>query len=729
VNTVVGFIGPEYLEDGPQITRAGLEDHFMGKLLGLPMGCDACFTYHASMGQDELESLKVLLGAAGCTYLMSLPVGDDIMLNYQSTSFHDIPSRAQAARQAPDARVRRVAGRGRHHDRARQPHARPELRGRPRAEVGTGPRAPRVTVCQCGGGKQGPAWRRRGAGVALVISAALAGACLEPGHVTCSDGALCPAGWTCLATGCVSPAQIAACDGLGDGDACTFAGVEGACRDGGCFDARCGDGQLGADEVCDDGNRIDGDGCSADCASDETCGNAVRDQAEACDLGADNSADPDAACRPDCTRPGCGDGVVDPSGGEACDDGAANDLAPDAACRPNCQPRRCSDGVTDPAAGEACDDGNLVPGDGCSFDCVSDETCGNGATDYLEGELCDDGNARPHDGCDRSCQPERATWSQVGVTPGARGYAATAFDLARGQLVMFGGRSAAGLLADTWVHADLDWRLVPTPNGAPPARQGAAAAFDSDRGVVVLFGGVADSGLLADTWEFDGAGWREVAVPAAHRRASSPRWPTTRSSDARCCTAAATRAGLLNDTWLFDGETWTDAAPFIGAGTRSHHGMAFRRGPGQGRGVGRLLRRGGHLDPGALPLSLRRQRLGDDERGRHAAFARLPGDGLRRTSRRTPHLRRRELANGDHACGRLGVQRHDLDPGDRVGPPGRRRGDGVRPDPRAQRHLRRAPNRRRHVGGHVRAWRRGPAGGLVRRHRAAAALPDERRVR
>ncbi len=92
VNTVVGFIGPEYLEDGAQITRAGLEDHFMGKLLGLPMGCDACFTYHARMSQDELESLKVLLAAAGCTYLMSLPVGDDIMLNYQSTSFHDIPS-------------------------------------------------------------------------------------------------------------------------------------------------------------------------------------------------------------------------------------------------------------------------------------------------------------------------------------------------------------------------------------------------------------------------------------------------------------------------------------------------------------------------------------------------------------------------------------------------------------------------------------------------------------
>jgi ethanolamine ammonia-lyase large subunit len=104
VNTVVGFIGPEYLEDGPQISRAALEDHFMGKLLGLPMGCDACFTYHARMTQDELESLKVLLGAAGCAYLMALPVGDDIMLNYQSTSYHDIPTlrRLLAKRPTPE---------------------------------------------------------------------------------------------------------------------------------------------------------------------------------------------------------------------------------------------------------------------------------------------------------------------------------------------------------------------------------------------------------------------------------------------------------------------------------------------------------------------------------------------------------------------------------------------------------------------------------------------------
>jgi ethanolamine ammonia-lyase large subunit len=89
VNTVVGFIGPEYLYDGPQIARAGLEDVFSGKLAGLPMGCDVCYTNHARCDQNELETLAVLLAAAGCAYFMGLPLGDDIMLNYQSTSFHD----------------------------------------------------------------------------------------------------------------------------------------------------------------------------------------------------------------------------------------------------------------------------------------------------------------------------------------------------------------------------------------------------------------------------------------------------------------------------------------------------------------------------------------------------------------------------------------------------------------------------------------------------------------
>jgi ethanolamine ammonia-lyase large subunit len=89
VNTVVGFIGPEYLYDGKQITRAGLEDHFCGKLLGLPMGCDICYTNHAEADQDDMDTLLTLLAVAGVNFIMGVPGADDIMLNYQSTSFHD----------------------------------------------------------------------------------------------------------------------------------------------------------------------------------------------------------------------------------------------------------------------------------------------------------------------------------------------------------------------------------------------------------------------------------------------------------------------------------------------------------------------------------------------------------------------------------------------------------------------------------------------------------------
>jgi ethanolamine ammonia-lyase large subunit len=89
VNTVVGFIGPEYLYDGKQIMRAGLEDHFCGKLLGLPMGCDVCYTNHAEADQDDMDALLTLLGAAGVNFVMGVPGADDVMLGYQSTSFHD----------------------------------------------------------------------------------------------------------------------------------------------------------------------------------------------------------------------------------------------------------------------------------------------------------------------------------------------------------------------------------------------------------------------------------------------------------------------------------------------------------------------------------------------------------------------------------------------------------------------------------------------------------------
>jgi len=104
LNTVVGFIGPEYLFNHQQITRAALEDHFMGKLTGIAMGCDACYTNHADTDQNSNENLTVLLAAAGCNYVMALPLGDDIMLNYQTTGFHDVATarRLLGYRPAPE---------------------------------------------------------------------------------------------------------------------------------------------------------------------------------------------------------------------------------------------------------------------------------------------------------------------------------------------------------------------------------------------------------------------------------------------------------------------------------------------------------------------------------------------------------------------------------------------------------------------------------------------------
>ncbi|MDR3038370.1 MAG: ethanolamine ammonia-lyase subunit EutB [Candidatus Adiutrix sp.] len=101
VNTVVGFIGPEYLYDAKQIIRAGLEDHFMGKLTGLSMGCDVCYTNHAKADQNDIENLAILLATAGCNYFMGLPHGDDVMLNYQSTSYHDGPALRQLLKLGP----------------------------------------------------------------------------------------------------------------------------------------------------------------------------------------------------------------------------------------------------------------------------------------------------------------------------------------------------------------------------------------------------------------------------------------------------------------------------------------------------------------------------------------------------------------------------------------------------------------------------------------------------
>ena len=110
VNTVVGFIGPEYLYDGKQVIRAGLEDHFCGKLLGLPMGVDVCYTNHADVDGDDTDTLTLLLGAAGCSFVIAVPGSDDVMLHYQSLSFHDVLTARQVLGPAAGAGVRGLAG-------------------------------------------------------------------------------------------------------------------------------------------------------------------------------------------------------------------------------------------------------------------------------------------------------------------------------------------------------------------------------------------------------------------------------------------------------------------------------------------------------------------------------------------------------------------------------------------------------------------------------------------
>jgi len=101
VNTVVGFIGPEYLYDGKQIIRAGLEDHFCGKLLGVPMGCDVCYTNHAEADQDDMDVLMTMLATAGVNFLIAVPGADDVMLNYQSLSYHDVLGLRHLMKRAP----------------------------------------------------------------------------------------------------------------------------------------------------------------------------------------------------------------------------------------------------------------------------------------------------------------------------------------------------------------------------------------------------------------------------------------------------------------------------------------------------------------------------------------------------------------------------------------------------------------------------------------------------
>src|ERR1041385_4537961 len=175
----------------------------------------------------------------------------------------------------------------------------------------------------------------------LLIFGIVLGACVSPTLTHCPD-LDCPKNEVCDGQGgCAFPQQLSACDGFTTGDPCTYpdptgATVMGECVNMVCLPIGCGNGVVTPDEERDDGNNVAGDGCSADCKSNEPCGNGVIDTqvGEQCD---DSNAVDGDGCQHDCQLPRCGDGVIDTQVGETCDSGAANSLAPDAPCRPDCQ--------------------------------------------------------------------------------------------------------------------------------------------------------------------------------------------------------------------------------------------------------------------------------------------------------------------------------------------------------------------------------------------------------
>ena len=201
--------------------------------------------------------------------------------------------------------------------------------------------------------------------------------------------------------------------------------------------------------------------------------------------------------------------------------------------------------------GERCDDGNNVSGDGCSADCLSDETCGNNVLDGIHFEQCDDGNLVDHDGCSSTCRPELPRWRQIAIDQITPRTAVMVYDAEHSQVVLFGGQQLPGtaLSNETWLWNGAGW-VSAFPTAAPSARTGHGMAYDSARHRVVLFGGFDGSNEQADTWgaealaltndswEWDGVDWTG-SPPATHRRRATPQLRSRRATARAWSSSAA----------------------------------------------------------------------------------------------------------------------------------------------------------------------------------------------
>jgi cysteine-rich repeat protein len=347
--------------------------------------------------------------------------------------------------------------------------------------------------------------------------------CIDSALVPCADGRACPVGFVCddAHHGCVLPDQVAACAGMPDFAACTTSHIAtGICSGGVCLPAGCGNDVVEPGELCDDGNTVGGDGCSADCRSQERCG----------------------------------DGFADITRGETCDDG--NTFAHDG-CTSACAAEQLAWTGQIAGAPPGREDAALV------YDPFRRVTVMFGGGVYVDPIT---------DSLSDTWEWNGAGWREVTPleSPPPRYAAAIAYDPLRHRVVMFGGTNAAfGDLADTWEYDGATWSRRPTPI-APFARQGAAMVWDPARKTVVMFGGLQGVTALADMWEWDGVAWREIDPPTrppGHHRHGM----VYDVAHARIVLFGgfASQTFPINDTWTFDGTTWSklsapDAPPQSG---------------------------------------------------------------------------------------------------------------------------------------------------------------------
>jgi len=367
--------------------------------------------------------------------------------------------------------------------------------------------------------------------IVSVLACGIGLSCVRSGVVECANGSLCPDSLQCALVDdvvlCVQPDQVVACRGRTDFEPCDL----GLCYQQVCLPAGCGNGRVEPGEACDDENAINGDGCAADCASNETCGN----------------------------------GVIDLSRGEQCDDGPVNFALSHDGCSSGCSAVERAAWFVSPLLDQS---STTV----AAYDSHRNRLVSYGTVQIAAQTLEWDGFAWTH----------RAP----SISPSPRTDTAMAYDAARQRVVLFGGLG----YSDTWEWDGGRWTLA-TPPVSPPSRGGHAMVYDPRRKRVVLFGGrttfVGNGGVLADTWIWDGTTWTELSGPSPPARSDVAVAYDPRHDRIVLHGGHDASGGRTDGTWELAGLSWSQRSPATTPGSRARHAMGYDA------ASGRMLLHGG----------------------------------------------------------------------------------------------------------------------------------------